>query len=225
MLDEPLGSLDRALREELMNELRRILKQVNVTTIYVTHDQQEAFAIADRVLVLKQGSLVQHGTPQEVYRRPADAWMAQFLGLSNLITGRVTSSDPCRVATSLGNLLVEGSGTAETGQKVTLLIRPEAAIFATSENQERVNSITAKVSEVSFRGSHYRLIIEHETGNRLSFQLASDSPDLAQAGDQVTFTLRPGAISLLAEERDAPGGKMTDDKIQIATADGTTEGP
>jgi ABC-type Fe3+/spermidine/putrescine transport system ATPase subunit len=224
MLDEPLGSLDRALREDLMNELRRILKQVSVTTIYVTHDQQEAFAIADRVLVLNQGRLVQHGTPQEVYRGPANAWMAQFLGLSNLITGHVTSSEPCRVATSLGNLLVEGAGTAEIGQTVTLLIRPEAAIFATSENQNKANSITAKVCETSFRGSYYRLIIEHETGTRLSFQLASDSPDLAQPGDQVTFTVRPGAISLLAEERNAPSGKMTNDKNQIASAPSTTEG-
>jgi ABC-type Fe3+/spermidine/putrescine transport system ATPase subunit len=77
MLDEPLGSLDRALREELMNELRAILKQVGVTSIYVTHDQQEAFAVADRVIVMKRGCIVQQGTPQAVYWRPASAWVAR----------------------------------------------------------------------------------------------------------------------------------------------------
>jgi spermidine/putrescine transport system ATP-binding protein len=104
MLDEPLGSLDRALREELMNELRAILKRVGVTAIYVTHDQQEAFAVADRVVILNQGRIVQKGTPQAVYRQPASAWVARFLGLANLLPGRVVSAEPLQVATALGRL-------------------------------------------------------------------------------------------------------------------------
>lgn len=94
MLDEPLGALDRALREQLMNDLRGILKRVNVTALYVTHDQEEAFAIADRVLILRAqpesgagGWIEQDGTPQQVYRRPATEYVARFLGFKNLVAG------------------------------------------------------------------------------------------------------------------------------------------
>ncbi len=96
MLDEPLGALDRSLREQLMNELRVILKGVGVTALYVTHDQEEAFAVADRVLIMRAqpeaslgGWIEQEGTPSEVYRRPATPYVARFLGFRNLLEGRV----------------------------------------------------------------------------------------------------------------------------------------
>ena len=110
MLDEPLGSLDRALREELLNELRTILKRVGVTTLYVTHDQQEAFAIADRVLIMDRGQIVQQGTPQQVYRQPASPWVARFLGLNNLLPGRVVGR---RAGASDGR---HGAGPAGAGR-------------------------------------------------------------------------------------------------------------
>jgi ABC-type Fe3+/spermidine/putrescine transport system ATPase subunit len=100
MFDEPLGSLDRALREQLMNSLRGILKQVGVTALYVTHDQEEAFAIADRVFIMQPGAaegeggrIVQGGAPQEVYCRPASAAVARFLGFRNLLPGTVVAFD------------------------------------------------------------------------------------------------------------------------------------
>ena len=86
MLDEPLGSLDRTLREELMNQLRAILKDVGVTALYVTHDQQEAFAVADRVVVMNRGRIEQIGPPEQVYARPASAFVARFMGLDNLLS-------------------------------------------------------------------------------------------------------------------------------------------
>ncbi|HET7377901.1 MAG TPA: ABC transporter ATP-binding protein, partial [Anaerolineae bacterium] len=91
MLDEPLGSLDRKLREELMIELRRILKQAQLTSVYVTHDQQEAFAIADRVVIMNVGHIEQSGTPSTVYNQPATEFVARFLGLPNLIEATVAS--------------------------------------------------------------------------------------------------------------------------------------
>ena len=100
MFDEPLGALDRALREQLMNDLRAILKQVCVTALYVTHDQEEAFAIGDRVAIMRArpdlgegGRIEQIGTPQEVYRQPANAYVARFLGFLNLIDGKVVDSE------------------------------------------------------------------------------------------------------------------------------------
>ncbi len=112
MLDEPLGSLDRALREELMNELRAILKGVGVTVLYVTHDQQEAFAVADRVLIMHSGRIVQQGSPQAVYHRPNSVWVARFLGLTNLVPGQVLAHDPLKLDTPLGYLSLAVRGTA-----------------------------------------------------------------------------------------------------------------
>ncbi len=96
MLDEPLGALDRQLREELMIELRRILKAAHLTSIYVTHDQAEAFAVADRVAVMNAGHIEQIDTPQRIYAQPATEFVARFLGMPNLISGTVLSC--CRAA-------------------------------------------------------------------------------------------------------------------------------
>src|SRR5207247_5083480 len=89
MLDEPLGALDRALRERLLDELRAILKRVGVTSIYVTHDQAEAFAIADWLVLMNGGRIEQQGRPEAVYRHPATAFVARVMGLSNLVAAQV----------------------------------------------------------------------------------------------------------------------------------------
>ena len=89
MFDEPLGALDRTLREDLLNELRPILHHTNIPAIYVTHDQEEAFAIADRVLILHDGRIVAEGTPAEVWANPESAFVAGFLGLGNILEGRI----------------------------------------------------------------------------------------------------------------------------------------
>ena len=101
LLDEPLGALDRALREQLMNDLRAILKRLGLTALYVTHDQEEAFAIADRVLIMRArpesgqgGWIEQDGTPDQVYRYPATPYVARFLGFTNLVEGIVLGDAP-----------------------------------------------------------------------------------------------------------------------------------
>ncbi len=143
MLDEPLGSLDRTLREQLMNELRAILKEVGLTALYVTHDQAEAFAIADRVLIMRPrpdlgqgGHIEQAGTPREVYRQPATRFVAEFLGFHNLLPGVVAGEagsphkdGALRVDTLLGRLTAAGRPDPRClpGDRVTVLIRPEGA--------------------------------------------------------------------------------------------------
>jgi ABC-type Fe3+/spermidine/putrescine transport system ATPase subunit len=201
MLDEPLGSLDRALREELMNELRAILKRVGVTAIYVTHDQQEAFAVADRLLIMNQGAIVQRGTPQAVYRHPASAWVARFLGLTNLLPGQVVGVEPLQVLTSLGRLTLPGAAPAEAGQEVTVLIRPEAARLPGTGNGGNGLAVQATVRECSFRGSHQRLVIQPDEGTELVFEIVAEMADLPRPGQEVILSLRPEAISLLAEDR------------------------
>ena len=214
MLDEPLGSLDRALREELMNELRAILKRVGVTSIYVTHDQQEAFAVADRVLIMDRGQIVQQGTPQDVYRHPVSAWVARFLGLENLIPGRVVNPEPLQVSTPLGELSFSspkdalrakqpfpGAGPPAIGQEVTLLIRPEAARLAVECSDDGGLLVEGELAGCSFRGSYYRLVIHCKGGLDLAFEVVSDASCLPGTGRPITLTLRLEAISLL------PGGQ------------------
>jgi ABC-type Fe3+/spermidine/putrescine transport system ATPase subunit len=225
MLDEPLGSLDRALREELMNELRAILRRVRVTAIYVTHDQQEAFAVADRVLIMHRGRIVQQGTPQHVYRSPASPWVARFLGLTNLVSGRIVAQDPLQVDTALGRLrlavteqvAVRVRAPVRVGQAVTVLIRPEAAREvlpgqAPAWPSTQVDEVPDKpgipfagtVRECSFRGGYCRLVVRHESGTELALELLSDATDLPQPGEPVALRLRSRAISLLTEPTHEP---------------------
>lgn len=198
MLDEPLGSLDRALREELMNELRTILKRVGVTSIYVTHDQQEAFAVSDQVVILRGGSIVQEGSPQSVYRCPASPWVAYFLGLTNLIPGRVVGREPLRIDSALGAVTLGEQGGLAPGEEVSLLIRPEAVRRTSERAQEGDLLLDGMVRECSFRGRHCRMVIRHESGLDLAFEVAYDGSRLPKPGQPITLAVRPEAISVLA---------------------------
>jgi ABC-type Fe3+/spermidine/putrescine transport system ATPase subunit len=209
MLDEPLGSLDRALREELLNELRTILKRVGVTTLYVTHDQQEAFAIADRVLIMDRGQIVQQGTPQQVYRQPASPWVARFLGLANLLPGRAAAAGPGRavVDTALGTLALTAVSPIAAGQAVMVLIRPEAARLAGECPAGDGLLVEGTVAESSFRGGHVRLVVRPGVAPELdlAFELVAGAADLPGPGEAIRLVLQPEAISLLAAAEEADG--------------------
>ena len=199
MLDEPLGSLDRALREELLRELGEILGRVGVTSIYVTHDQQEAFSIAGRVLVMNRGRILQQGTPERVYREPASEWVARFLGLDNLVPGRVVCTNPIEIETPLGCLWVAPGEPLEEGQSVTLLIRPEAARLAAGCPSQDALPLEGLVQECSFRGGHYRLVVRHDSGLVLAFQVFPGAMALPRSGERVALALAPEAIGVLSE--------------------------
>jgi ABC-type Fe3+/spermidine/putrescine transport system ATPase subunit len=189
MLDEPLSSLDRALRERLMNELRDILTRVGQTAIYVTHDQQEAFALADRVVILNAGRVAQIGTPQQVYLYPADAFVARFLGLTNLVRGqRSEAGGRQSVETALGTLTL-AEDACRAGE-ATVLIRPDAATLTGAENL--VNGVLV---EHSFRGGHTRIVVQvNET--HLEFEMDS-AVSLPPIGSAVRLSLRSSAITCL----------------------------
>ena len=196
MLDEPLGSLDRKLREELMNELRRILKSAGLTSITVTHDQQEAFAIADRVAIMNLGRVEQTGTPQEVYRRPASEWIARFFGLTNLLRGEVKPG--ATIHTPIGTLNVDG--IRPVGNSVTVLIRPDGAEWKDEggrmkDENERTNRLEGVLTEQSFRGEHVRAVVRVGEID-LAFEFSAATP-LPETGQTIRLTLKPSAISLL----------------------------
>jgi ABC-type Fe3+/spermidine/putrescine transport system ATPase subunit len=188
MLDEPLGSLDRNLRERLVLELREILRHSQQTAVYVTHDQQEAFILADRLVVMNAGRIEQTGNPETIYCQPANLFVARFLGLDNLFEGVIQSRSAghAQVDTPLGNLEIPlADETLQAGQVVTILLRPDAVEPGTNGNQ----NISGTLEESVFRGSVVRAVINFQ-GTRLAFDLPNDT-DLPPPGKPVTLSFNP----------------------------------
>lgn len=195
MLDEPLGALDRTLREQLSTELRRILHDTRIPAIYVTHDQEEAYAIADRLLLLHDGVIVQSGRPHEFYHQPRNVWVAKFFGLGNLIEGTVKSHSPLVVETSLG--LIEASfdgGPASPpriGDKTTLLFRPTQAEQNPGSDK---NLITGKVLDQVFQGENYRITL-HISDSVPDFNVILPQP--AEVGTELQVNYQPAVVMCL----------------------------
>lgn len=182
MLDEPLGSVDRTLRERLMVDLRRILRQTQQTAIYVTHDQEEAFAIADRVVLMHQGKVEQSGKPEEIYRQPASIFVARFLGMTNLVEGEaVIDGEKNFIETSLGRFPTTNSIEG----RVTVLLRPESATL----NGRSGIQLHGKLVEKTFRGNLCQATISIN-GTPLDFQFLS-STDLPAEGEDIQLSLDP----------------------------------
>lgn len=157
MFDEPLGALDRTLREDLLKELRLILHQTNIPAIYVTHDQEEAFTIADRVLILHQGQIVREGAPADVWANPETAFVARFLGLGNSFDGKVLRrirEGQWEVESRLGELKIYCEHNHQTGETVHLLARPLPAA-------EEPNVIQGTVTDVLFQQDRFRVTLDH----------------------------------------------------------------
>jgi ABC-type Fe3+/spermidine/putrescine transport system ATPase subunit len=175
MLDEPLGSLDRNLRERLTGELRTILRQMNQTALYVTHDLEEAFALADRIVLMNAGQIEQIGTPQELYGQPTSRFAASFLGLTNLLEGQISAG---QVTTPVGVFPAIG----QLHGRVTILLRPDAASLIGGPC-----SIHGIVVECLFRGSHAQVTLD-VGGMRLTFDLRGHIPPL---GEGITVYFDP----------------------------------
>jgi ABC-type Fe3+/spermidine/putrescine transport system ATPase subunit len=157
MLDEPLGALDHTLRTQLIQELRAILHQSQIPVIYVTHDREEAFGLADRLVILHDGVILQEGSPEELFEQPATAWVAEFLGLGNLVAGVVTQAEPLMIKTgftelTLPNLPIEYN----PGQECRLLLRPEDVLIG-AQHSARENQFECIVRDSLFMGEYHQL--------------------------------------------------------------------
>jgi iron(III) transport system ATP-binding protein len=150
LLDEPLSNLDAQLRLEMRTEIRRICKTAGFTTIYVTHDQKEALSVADRIAVLKDGKLMQVGSPGELYHAPATSFVAGFIGQTNLLPGKVISrnGESVQVETAAGVITAKPAGSSD---KVVVSIRPEQ-IRVARDGSAAANRLTGKVIETTFLG-------------------------------------------------------------------------
>lgn len=189
MFDEPLGALDRALREELLQELRTLLRSQPIAAIYVTHDQEEAAAIADRLLLLHQGRIVRAGTPSELWRDPGSVWAARFLGLGNVLVGRWQSEGgQAWLVTEFGRfrLSCNHNGHPPAG-RVYALLRPEAVTADADQAEWR-----ARVTDVIFQQGRYRVQLQGEL-----YIFLSEAPVV---GEWLNLRLAPQAVQCLGEE-------------------------
>jgi thiamine transport system ATP-binding protein len=200
MLDEPLGSLDRALRDRLVPELGEILRARGTTALYVTHDHEEAFALADRLVLLRQGRVVQAGTPGEVWRRPAGEWAARFLGLRNVFEVEVGSG---RADAGWGSFAVV-TDRAAGSRKVVLrptafeILPPNDGAGGRPTAPAGSAPLLGRVVRRSFRGGHYLLFVEVEGGPLL--EVETPTPEAPSVGERVRLRVRPEQVLVLQDE-------------------------
>ena len=195
MLDEPLGALDRALREQLSHELRRILRETGIPAIYVTHDQEEAFAIADRLILLHDGAILQSGPPHEFFRHPRNAWVAGFFGLGNLVPGTVTGLEPLTLTTPLGLIRAHSDNPPpRIGEKRTLLFRPADA---RPDANPADNTISGVVVDQVFQGENYRLTLSLND-DVPSFEIFRKEP--SRLGAEIKIRFDPDDVLCLTQE-------------------------
>jgi len=185
MLDEPLGSLDRSLRERLLRELGALLRAARVPAVYVTHDHDEAFALGDRLVVMRDGRVVQSGTPPDVWSRPADEWVAGFLGFGRAVDGAVVGE---RVATPWGDLPAPPRAPAGPARVV---LRPGAL------RVDPAGRLDGRVDQVTFRGDH--LLVRVQPGAGPAVEVATT--ERVAEGDRLRLALDPAGVLVYPRPR------------------------
>ncbi len=203
LLDEPLGALDLKLRHVMQFELKRIQREVGITFVYVTHDQEEALTMSDRIAVMNAGNVEQIGTPTEIYDRPASVFVAGFIGQANLWPGRQTgraNRDYVEVDV-LGSTLRARPGdiTIEPGGKATVMVRPERVRVSVGQPTGDVSAVAAKVVDLTFQGPVLRLSLEAPDGSPILAHVGTEQDlPLLRPGDDVFVGWVPDAALVLA---------------------------
>jgi putative spermidine/putrescine transport system ATP-binding protein len=194
LLDEPLSALDAKIRVSLREEIRAIQQQLGITTVFVTHDQEEALSISDRIVVMNAGRADQIGSPFEIYNTPATRFVASFVGTLNLIEGKVVDPDNSRIMIGDQDVTLKQSVTAyKPGDTVSLALRPEAGSLAESAKGD--TALTGEVSSAHFLGSVIRTRM-NVAGNTISFDMFN-SPGMLPPSVGEKVTLRFASSDLL----------------------------
>jgi spermidine/putrescine transport system ATP-binding protein len=197
LLDEPLGALDLKLRRQMQDELKAIQKRVGTAFVHVTHDQEEAMALADHCVVMNDGRIEDEGPPERVYARPATRFSATFMGESTIIAGTVTDtkSGIVTASTPVGPVSLPCASTA--GAKVALAIRPEHLVLGEAKGSVLLGM--AKVGDVVFQGSFKRVLATSTLDPALQFIAKAPAFATVQAGDTVPVSCQAQDIILLAD--------------------------
>jgi iron(III) transport system ATP-binding protein len=202
LFDEPLSNLDARLRLEMRNELRRIQREAALTSVYVTHDQAEALAISDRIIVMREGRIVEQGRPIDIYRYPRHVFTAQFIGSTNLIAGTVAQADDGQLAvtTAFGRLLgIDPTRALQPGAQVRVSIRPED-LSSQATVSGTVNTIEGRIAFAAFAGAAVEA--ELNCGETKIHCLLDRDADLTP-GRTITLRAKPDACLVLPEELEA----------------------
>jgi iron(III) transport system ATP-binding protein len=191
LFDEPLSNLDAKVRERLRVELLALQRQIGFSAVYVTHDQTEALALADRVVVMNVGRIAQIGAAAEVYRQPGTRYVADFVGSVNEVDGAVLGwqGDFCQVRTPIGDMIgTAAPGVTETGQRVTLLFRPQHCRIGAAPPTPCLNRLTARLERSMFLGP----LVEHVVAiDRTRLILQSMDGEAMPEGGEIAFSVRP----------------------------------
>jgi ABC-type Fe3+/spermidine/putrescine transport system ATPase subunit len=197
LLDEALGQLDAKVRNELRYEIRRMAKDLGLTSIHVTHDQAEAMAISDRIAVMRKGTMVQVGTPQELYMAPKNIFVAHFIGESNFLEGYVSNTNGTEATVELrGDLRIQTlNENAKKGERVVMAMRPEA-LNVGKESKKEKNSISGSIERVTFEGTNIRYEIRLENQDLVITVKPSMMGEWLKVGEKVTTTFPPEKLHI-----------------------------
>ena len=188
LLDEPLANLDAKLRRDMRSEIRRLCKENHLTAIYVTHDRSEALTMADRMAIMKDGDIVQLGTPEEIYRKPKDAFVATFLGDANIFKG--TAKGDGKVSCAFGDIVA--AGNVEAGRGLDVMIRPEAISLQPTAD---CNAIDATMLSSEYLGEIAQL--RAKAGESVFEFLELNPRKLPEVGTPVKLHFRPDDVHLM----------------------------
>jgi spermidine/putrescine transport system ATP-binding protein len=206
LLDEPLGALDAKLRKTLQVELKSLQESVGITFVYVTHDQEEALTMSDRIAVMAEGRVEQIGSPTEVYERPETAYVADFLGSANVLhVDVVEPSVGGRTSVRIGGAVVDAEGTGTPGEHGTLVIRPERVRLVSVGSGE---TVVATIERTIYLGAMSDVVVTMPTGETLSARIASEDAGGFQRGEPVGVLLRPEAMRIV------PRGALPDHPVE-----------
>jgi len=188
LLDEPLTALDAALRERLRGELNRLLRMLGITAIYVTHDQAEAMALGDRIVVMRKGAIAQVGTPRDIYFVPANRFVAEFVGAANIVEA---VSDAGALLLPGGRLPVAGPRNGATNGNVCAMIRPESIRIVPTDGA----TLHGQVDSVSFVGDRQRASVSGAAAKPITVDVPNSL--VVKAGERVGLAIDPASIRLL----------------------------
>jgi ABC-type Fe3+/spermidine/putrescine transport system ATPase subunit len=209
LLDEPFGALDRKLREAMQVELRLLVHRLGLTTILVTHDQEEALTLADQLAVMEHGRLMQVGTGAELYDRPASRFVADFMGIANILDGRVVASSDGVVVLEVGGLpmVVAAAPALHTGQAAAIAIRPEALSLGppgTARADAGATILPGTVEQAIFKGQTLDVWVETRAARLLARIDRAHVASPPAPGQACTLSFTPSRAVLLPAESELP---------------------
>lgn len=206
LMDEPLGALDKQLRERMQLDIRELHHRLGLTIVFVTHDQSEALTMSDRIAVFNRGKIEQIGTPSQIYDHPATQFVAEFIGETNLIDGKVSASQAGQMRIRLGNgqdITVNAEAPIVAGQNIRLSLRPER--LRLNIDDITGNNLPATVTDIVYHGDHLRIVLNF-AGQSLITK-ADRSFQQLKSGDQVSVSFAPAdcwPIATLAQKTQVP---------------------